>query len=70
MFLQYIRITNSSKGSQAAILLLGPEVANLLDATRVVRPEVRHGALAAVYAAMVAAMHSDEVCCLLAFIRE
>lgn len=60
VFLQYIRITCSDR-SQATIPLLGPELASLLNGTKVVRPEIRHGALAAVYAAMTAAMHSSEV---------
>ena len=61
VFLQYIRITCSSNSGQVAVSFLGPELASLLDGSRVVRPEVRHGALAAVYAAMTAAMHGDEV---------
>ena len=60
MVLQYIRITCSSNSPQVAVHLLGPEVAGLLDSTRVVRPEVRHGVLAIVYAAMTAAMNGNE----------
>ena len=61
VFLQYIHRCCSSSHPQTAVYLLGPELADLLDGAKVVRPEVRHGALSAVYAAMTAAMQGDEV---------
>lgn len=61
VFLQYIHRCCSSSNPRTAVYLLGPELADLLDGAKVVRPEVRHGALSAVYAAMTAAMQSDEV---------
>ncbi len=64
VFLQYIqRCCSSSSSTQTAVHLLGPELADLLHGERVVRPEVRHGALSAIYAAMTAAMQAEEVCC-------
>ena len=62
VFLQYIQRCCSRTDPLTAIHLLGQEVADLLNASTVVRPEVRHGALSAVYAAMTAAMQCDEVC--------
>ena len=63
VFLQYIQRWCSSSTPRTAIHLLGPELADLLHGGRVVRPEVRHGALSAIYAAMTAAMQAEEVCC-------
>ena len=63
VFLQYVQRWCSSSTPQTAIHLLGPELADLLHGGRVVRPEVRHGALSAIYAAMTAAMQAEEVCC-------
>ena len=63
VFLQYIQRCCSSSSPQTAVHLLGPELADLLQGGRVVRPEVRHGALSAIYAAMTAAMQAEEVCC-------
>ena len=61
IFLQYIQRCCSSSGALTCTDLLGPELADLLCGARVVRPEVRHGALSAVYAAMTAAMQCHEV---------
>ncbi len=63
VFLQYIQRCCSSSSPQTAVHLLGPELADLLHGGRVVRPEVRHGALSAIYAAMTAAMQAEEVGC-------
>jgi hypothetical protein len=63
VFLQYIQRCCSNSSPQTAVHLLGPELADLLQGGRVVRPEVRHGALSAIYAAMTAAMQAEEVGC-------
>ncbi|DBB03686.1 TPA: hypothetical protein ACH3X3_011009 [Trebouxia sp. C0006] len=60
VFLQYIQRCCSSSSPQTAVHLLGPELADLLQGGRVVRAEVRHGALSAIYAAMTAAMQAEE----------
>ena len=60
VFLQYIQSCCSKGDPRTSTLLLAPEVADLLEGSKVVRPEVRHGALSAVYAAMAAAMQYDE----------
>ncbi|DBA80626.1 TPA: hypothetical protein ACH3X1_007876 [Trebouxia sp. C0004] len=60
VFLQYVQRCCSSSSPQTAVHLLGPELADLLHGGRVVRPEVRHGALSAIYAAMTAAMQAEE----------
>ena len=56
VFLQYIQNCCSRCDPCIGIHLLGPEIADLLEVSKVVRPEVRHGALSAIYAAMAAAM--------------
>ena len=60
VFLQYIQSCCSKCTPRTSVFLLAPELADLLEGSRVVRPEVRHGAMSAVYAAMAAAMQWDE----------
>ena len=62
VFLQYLQRCCSRGSPETAEHLLGHELKHLLNASTVVRPEVRHGALSAVYAAMTAAVQCDEVC--------
>lgn len=61
VFLQYIQRCCSRSSPQTATHLLSHELTHLLKASTVVRPEVRHGAMSAVYAAMTAAVQCDEV---------
>ena len=62
VFLQYVQRCCSRSSPETAVHLLGRELTDLLNASTVVRPEVRHGAMSAVYAAMTAAAQCDEVC--------
>lgn len=62
VFLQYIQRCCSGSSPETATHLLGPQLTELVNVSTVVRPEVRHGAMSAVYAAMTAAVHCDEVC--------
>ena len=61
VFLQYIQRCCSRGSPVTAIHLLGRQLTDLLSVFTVVRPEVRHGAMSAVYAAMTAAVQCDEV---------
>lgn len=61
VFLQYIQRCCSRSSPKTAIHLLSHELTHLLKASTVVRPEVRHGAMSAVYAAMTAAVQCDQV---------
>ncbi|KAL3145911.1 hypothetical protein ABBQ38_015279 [Trebouxia sp. C0009 RCD-2024] len=60
VFLQYIQRCCSGSSPETATHLLGPQLTELVNVSTVVRPEVRHGAMSAVYAAMTAAVHCDE----------